>query len=183
VAEAALADTLEAVAACGAPRKVLALDGEPGPWLPPGFTVVPQVGTTFNQRLAKAWADVSGPGLQIGMDTPQVTAVELDDLLARLDDGRPQPAVLGYAVDGGWWIIGWRDADPGAIFAGIPMSTPTTGLAQETRLLALGFDLIRAEPKLDIDTIDDFAAVATAHPRLRTAVIADRLLVPAAVTA
>src|SRR5690606_23084798 len=36
VAEAALADTLEAVAACGAERRVLALDGEPGPWLPEG---------------------------------------------------------------------------------------------------------------------------------------------------
>ena len=42
LAEAALADTLEAVAACGAGRRILALDGAPGPWLPAGFEVVAQ---------------------------------------------------------------------------------------------------------------------------------------------
>ena len=31
IAEAALADTLDAVAACGAGRRIVALDGEPGP--------------------------------------------------------------------------------------------------------------------------------------------------------
>jgi glycosyltransferase A (GT-A) superfamily protein (DUF2064 family) len=184
VAEAALADTLEAVAACGAARTVLALDGEPGPWLPPGFDVVRQRGDTFNERLANAWADTSGPGVQIGMDTPQVTAAELDELLTHLDDGphfpshsararrstgTADPAVLGYAVDGGWWVIGWRTADPRTVFAGIPMSASTTGRAQHTRLQALGFDVRRAEPKRDIDTVDDLAAVAATFPHLRTA--------------
>jgi glycosyltransferase A (GT-A) superfamily protein (DUF2064 family) len=172
VAAAALADTLDAVAACGATRKVMALDGEPGPWLPPGFEVVPQRGTTFNQRLANAWADTGGAGLQIGMDTPQVTASELDGLLVRLDHGPGRPAVLGYAFDGGWWVIGWRTADPPAVFAGIPMSAATTGLAQESRLRALGFHVVRAEPKQDIDTVDDLADVAAAYPHLRTAGLA-----------
>ena len=36
VAEAALADTLEVVAAAGVTRRVLALDGAPGDWLPAG---------------------------------------------------------------------------------------------------------------------------------------------------
>ncbi|MEO5678521.1 MAG: glycosyltransferase, partial [Acidimicrobiales bacterium] len=44
VAEAALADTLAAVARCGADRLVVALDGAPGPWLPAGFEVIPQRG-------------------------------------------------------------------------------------------------------------------------------------------
>ena len=74
VAEAALADTLAAVAGCGASRKVVALAGEPGPWLPPGFEVVAQRGVGLASRLVHAWADVGGPGVQIGMDTPQVTA-------------------------------------------------------------------------------------------------------------
>jgi glycosyltransferase A (GT-A) superfamily protein (DUF2064 family) len=174
VAAAALADTLDAVAACGATRKVIALDGEPGPWLPPGFEVIPQRGTTFNQRLANAWADTGGPGLQIGMDTPQVTASELDGLLVRLDHGPARCAVLGHAVDGGWWVIGWRRADPPAVFAGIPMSAATTGLAQESRLRALGFHVVRAEPKQDIDTVDDLADVAATYPHLRTATLACR---------
>ncbi len=182
VAAAALADTLAAVAACGAGRKVLALEGAPGPWLPPGFDVIPQRGATFNDRLTSAWSDTGGPGLQIGMDTPQVTAAELDGLLTTLDRAAGRPAVLGLALDGGWWIIGWRSADPSAVFAGIPMSAATTARAQETRLRALGFDVIRAEPKRDIDTIDDLVAVTAAHPRLRTTAEASPLL-PATVTA
>jgi glycosyltransferase A (GT-A) superfamily protein (DUF2064 family) len=177
VAAAALADTLDAVAASGAARKVLALDGPPGPWLPPGFEVLPQHGPTFNDRLANAWADTGGPGVQIGMDTPQVTAAELDGLLARLDGGRPdrRTAVLGHTLDGGWWIIGWREADPAAVFAGIPMSTTRTGQAQDSRLQHLGLLVRRTAAKRDIDTADDLFAVAEAHPHLRTAGVARTL--------
>jgi hypothetical protein len=134
---------------------------------------VSQRGATFNDRLANAWADAGGPGIQIGMDTPQVSPAELDGLLARLDgDGARRPAVLGHALDGGWWVIGWRDADPGSVFTGIPMSAATTGRAQENRLWALGFDVAAADPKLDIDTFGDLAAVAEAAPHLRTAAVA-----------
>lgn len=174
VAAAALADTLDAVAACGATRKVIALDGEPGPWLPTGFEVIRQCGTTFNERLAHAWADTGGPGLQIGMDTPQVTARELDRLLGQLDHGAAHQAVLGHAFDGGWWVIGWRRAEARAVFAGIPMSAATTGRAQEARLRALSFQVVRAEPKQDIDTVEDLAAVAAGYPHLRTATLAGR---------
>jgi glycosyltransferase A (GT-A) superfamily protein (DUF2064 family) len=130
----------------------------------------------FNERLTNAWADTGGPGLQIGMDTPQVTAAELDALLTAVEDG-VRPAVLGCALDGGWWVIGWRAADPRAVFAGIPMSAATTGLAQETRLRGLGFDVLRADPKRDIDHADDLAAVAEAFPHLRTAGVARSLVV------
>ena len=37
LAEAALADTLHTVLAAPARRRVLVLEGEPGPWLPAGF--------------------------------------------------------------------------------------------------------------------------------------------------
>jgi glycosyltransferase A (GT-A) superfamily protein (DUF2064 family) len=180
VAGAALADTLAAVAQSGADRKVLALDGRPGPWLPPGFEVVAQRGAGFNERLANAWSDTGGAGLLIGMDTPQVSRAELDALLARL--GRCD-AVLGHAPDGGWWVIGWNAADPEAMFSGIPMSTPHTGRAQESRIAALGLRLHRAAPKRDIDTIDDLRAIADRHPRLRTARVARSLAFPEAVVA
>ncbi len=169
IAEAALADTLAAVAACGAPRKVLALDGEPGPWLPPGFEVVAQRSGDFNHRLTCAWADTGGPGIQIGMDTPQVRPAELDELLGRLDES---DALLGHAADGGWWVIGWRHADPGAVFTGVPMSTGHTGRAQEARLRALGLRLHRAATLRDIDTFADLQAIAAEFPDLRTASLA-----------
>jgi glycosyltransferase A (GT-A) superfamily protein (DUF2064 family) len=175
LAEAALADTLEAVAGCGATRRVLALDGAPGPWLPPGFRVVPQVAGSFDRRLAHAWAIAGGPGVQIAMDTPQVTATDLDHALSTLDTTE---SALGFAVDGGWWAIGLRQPHPDA-FRGLPMSTGRTGRAQFARLLALGLDVSLLPTLVDFDTVDDLAAVVSAAPASRTARLAVHLgLVP-----
>lgn len=176
VAEAALADTLGAVAGSGADRKVIALDGPCGPWLPPGFEILPQRGGSLADRLAHAWADL-GPaadswGIQIGMDTPQVSTALLDRCLA---ERGPRRALLGPAVDGGWWLIGLPMADPYAVFAGIEMSQRDTGAAQARRLRALGYSVGRAATLRDIDTIDDLAVVATAIPSSRTAAVAAEL--------
>src|SRR5258708_6967767 len=81
VAAAALADTLDAVAASRARRKVLALDGAPGPWLPEGFEVIRQCDGGLAARLAHAWLRCGPCGVQIGMDPPQVSSAELDQLL------------------------------------------------------------------------------------------------------
>jgi glycosyltransferase A (GT-A) superfamily protein (DUF2064 family) len=177
VAEAALADTLAAVGACGADRKIVALDGRPGPWLPEGFDVIPQTGRGLAPRIANAWAVTSpatgGWGIQIGMDTPQVTASELDDLLAVLVSPpakRPGgTALLGPAADGGWWVIGLTGTDPRRVFDGVEMSTPGTGGAQLGRLRALGLDVSVVQERRDIDKFADLAAVAEAHPHLHTA--------------
>ena len=74
LARAALEDTLAAVAAARlAGRRVVALDGDPDGWLPDGFELVAQRGGGLAQRLARAFEDVGGPALLIGMDTPQIT--------------------------------------------------------------------------------------------------------------
>ena len=163
-AEAALVDTLDAVAACGAEEKVLALDGPPGPWLPRGFRVVPQRGNTFNERLANAWADAGGAGVQIGMDTPQVNATTLDSALALVAPGQ---AVLGPAADGGWWAIGLPAPDPAA-FEGVPMSRPDTGALQRKHLESLGYAVHDLGLLIDVDDIDDAHAVAALAPTLRS---------------
>jgi uncharacterized protein len=173
IAVAALADTLEAVAGCGADRLVLALDGRPGPWLPTGFEVVAQEAGTFAERLDAAWAWVGGPGLQIGMDTPQVTAGLLDASLARLLDPGVD-AVLGPALDGGWWAIGLHRHHPG-LFDGIPMSTGDTGRCQAARLADLGLDTIWLPALRDLDTILDAEALAAKHPSSHTAAVVDRV--------
>jgi glycosyltransferase A (GT-A) superfamily protein (DUF2064 family) len=179
IAEAALADTLEAVAACGAGRRIVALDGAPGPWLPPGFQVIPQVEGRFDERLAAAWSAAGGPGVQIGMDTPQVTPALLDGALACLDD---TSAALGLAVDGGWWAIGLRRTDPG-IFTGIPMSTAETGAAQHARLLALGLSVTMLPALVDLDTVADLPAVTASGAAIRTAAQARRIGMLAEATA
>lgn len=173
VAEAALADTLEAVSRCGADRLVIALDGAPGPWLPSGFEIVSQRGDGLDQRLAAAWCDAGGPGVQVGMDTPQLTATDLDAALAHLDD---HDAALGLAQDGGWWAVALRRPHE-RCFQGVPMSTDHTGAAQHQRLLQLGLTVAALPTLRDVDTIDDLIAIAAAHPDLRVSATAAPLLV------
>ena len=180
LAEAALADTLDAVASCGAGRRILALDGAPGRWLPPGFDVIPQVEGPFDRRLAAAWASAAGAGVQIGMDTPQVTAGLLDDALASLEE---TGAALGLAVDGGWWAIGLRRPDR-RVFTGIPMSTAGTGAAQDRRLRDLGLSVTALPTLVDLDTADDLPAVTASGSAIRTVAQARRIgMLPVATVA
>ena len=170
IASAALHDTLTAVAACGVERRILALDGEPGPWIPDGFEVVAQVDGSFDVRLTAAWEAAGGPGLQIGMDTPQVTALLLDECLAALLEGSDPPgAALGAADDGGWWAIGLHRPHPQA-FMGVEMSLSTTGLAQANRLRSLGLYVADLPALRDLDTWDDALAITRAESHLATAV-------------
>jgi rSAM/selenodomain-associated transferase 1 len=161
LAEAALADTLAAVTATPAPRRLLALDGAPGPWLPEGFEVVPQPAGGLGDRLADAFARAGGPAFLVGMDTPQLTPALLRHAASALADA---DAALGLAADGGYWGIGLRRPDAAA-FDGVPMSTAHTGRVQRARLHALGLR-VRDLPLLrDVDTYADACAVAplTAH--------------------
>jgi glycosyltransferase A (GT-A) superfamily protein (DUF2064 family) len=168
LAEAALADTLEAVARCGVDRRIVALDGPPGDWIPPGFRVIAQRGTSFDRRLAAAWFDAAGPGLQIGMDTPQVSAELLDHCLeAAARTG--VTASLGRAADGGWWSIALAQRWDVDVFTGVPMSTSGTWAAQRSRLEACGHRVGNLPELRDVDRIEDATAVATLIPGSRFA--------------
>jgi glycosyltransferase A (GT-A) superfamily protein (DUF2064 family) len=166
LAEAALADTLDAVARTPARRRVLVLDGAPGRWLPDGVEVVPQSAGGLDERLAAAFAGCDGPALLIGMDTPQVTPELLTVDFADCD------AYFGPAEDGGFWALGLAEPDPG-LLRGVPMSTPDTGAAQRRRLARLR---VRELPLLrDVDTAYDAAVVAGAAPGGRFAARLARL--------
>ena len=173
IAAAALADTLETVAATPASSRVLALDGVPGPWIPDGFVIVPQLGQGLAERLANAVAAVTGAALLLGVDTPQVSVDLLTEGIRALD--RPDTdAVLGQACDGGWWALGLRRADP-RVFLGVPMSTDHTGVDQAARLRALGYRTTGLDVLVDIDTFDDALTVARAIPASRMAAAVDAL--------
>jgi rSAM/selenodomain-associated transferase 1 len=162
VARAALGDTLRTVAAAGCGRRVLALDGDRGPWLPSGFEVVPQASGDLGRRLASAFAAVGGPALLIGMDTPQLTSAAVEAAAARLAD-EGIDAVLGPAADGGYWAIGLREARA-EVFDGVEMSSPRTARMQRARLRALGLRFADLEPLRDFDTFDDARRVAELCP-------------------
>jgi uncharacterized protein len=166
LAEAALADTLAAVASAGVARRVLALAGSPGRWLPPGFDVIGQRGGGLDERIALALADVRAtcpaPLVLIGMDTPQVTPALLAQAAEPLVSGAAD-ATFGLAEDGGFWLLGLREIEP-ALVLGVPMSRSDTGPRQLARLHDAGLR-VRLLPELaDVDTADEARRIAAQTP-------------------
>jgi glycosyltransferase A (GT-A) superfamily protein (DUF2064 family) len=164
LAEAALADTLQAVRRCPARRRVLVLDGTPGRWLPPGVEVIPQAAGGLDERLAEAFSAVAdSPALLVGADTPQLTPQLLAPALVA-GAWQECDAWFGPATDGGFWALGLAAPDP-TLLSGVPMSTPHTGTAQRRRLTTAGLRVRDLPPLRDVDTAPDAIAVAAAAPR------------------
>ena len=166
IAAAALLDTLDAVAAAPLRDKVVALTGDlcdaaRGDEIAEclaDFTVVPQRGADFAERLANAHADASTglPVLQIGMDTPQVTADMLGHCARTLLGA---DAVLGIAEDGGWWVLGVAEPSTAECLRAVPMSRSDTGALTLAALYAEGADVGLVAELADVDTVDDIEAV------------------------
>jgi glycosyltransferase A (GT-A) superfamily protein (DUF2064 family) len=173
LAEASLADTLDAVLAAPARRRLLVLDGHTGPWLPPGIDVVPQGAGGLDERLAVAFDSCDGPALLIGMDTPQVTPALLSPAL-REDAWQGCDAWFGPADDGGFWALGLAAPAP-ELIRGVPMSTATTGAVQRQRLTDAGLTVRDLPPLRDVDTPGDAAEVAAGAPGGRFAATVARL--------
>ncbi|MFI0156636.1 TIGR04282 family arsenosugar biosynthesis glycosyltransferase [Streptomyces lydicus] len=161
LAEAALADTLYTALKAPVRRRVLVLDGAPGPWLPPGFDIVSQSAGGLDERIAAAFGHCDrGPALLVGMDTPQLNT-ELFAGVGR--DGHD--AWFGPAADGGFWALGFADpARAAALVRGVPMSTDRTGAIQRCRLVEAGLSVSDLPVLRDVDTAADAAAVATCCP-------------------
>ncbi|GIF99021.1 TIGR04282 family arsenosugar biosynthesis glycosyltransferase [Catellatospora citrea] len=167
IAAAALADTITAVTATPALHRILVIDGEHP--TPPGWTAVAQRGDGLGERLAHAYTDTALPGVPtvlVGMDTPQLTPHLLTAAADALDVA---DAALGFADDGGWWILALRDPAHAAVLAAVPMSTADTGARTLAALHRLGLRVARLDTLRDVDTAADAHAVAAAHPRGRFA--------------
>ena len=125
------------------------------------FTVIEQRGDSFADRLANAHADAADghPVLQIGMDTPQVTAELLASCAGRLVEC---PAVLGLARDGGWWVLGVRTPTAADCLRTVPMSQPDTGELTLKALRDNGIDVAPVQQLADFDIADDVVAVRDA---------------------
>ncbi|MEW5351678.1 DUF2064 domain-containing protein [Streptomyces sp. 16-176A] len=161
LAEAALADTLHTVRRVPARRRLLVLDGAPGPWLPAGFDVAAQSPGGLDERIAAAFGLCGrGPALLVGMDTPQLTAELLHDV------GRDgHDAWFGPAADGGFWALGVAEpACAAGLVRGVPMSTPHTGAVQRRRLVEAGLRVGDLPVLRDVDTAADAAEVAARCP-------------------
>ncbi|MDQ3454679.1 MAG: DUF2064 domain-containing protein [Actinomycetota bacterium] len=172
LASAALEDTLAAVRATPAARRVIALDGDPTQLDLTGFDVLPQRGTGLGARLAHAIIDAMAgphrarPTLLVGMDTPQLDPVLLADALELLV---ATGAVLGMAADGGWWALGVSEPEGGAVLADVPMSQADTGALTGAALARKGIRWAALAELRDVDTIEDARAVAALAPTSRFA--------------
>jgi glycosyltransferase A (GT-A) superfamily protein (DUF2064 family) len=166
LAQAALTDTLAAVSRASVARRVLALDGAPGRWLPTGFDIIGQRGAGLDERIAWALADARvtwrAPVVLIGMDTPQVTPGLLAAAAGPLVSGAAD-ATFGMADDGGFWLLGLREIDP-ALILGVPMSRPDTGSLQLARLGEAGLRVLLLPELTDVDTAADAERIAAATP-------------------
>ncbi|MDQ3533753.1 MAG: DUF2064 domain-containing protein [Actinomycetota bacterium] len=158
LAEAALKDTLEAVAATVVEYQNPALDDSPARWVPDGFEVIPRRNVDLGGRLTAGFWMRKAPSLAIGMDTPQVTPRLLREALGLLESPGVD-AMLGPATDGGYWAIGLRDADPPAL-DGVPMSIARTAEAQLAQLQVLSLTTELLPVLRDVDHFEDARAVS-----------------------
>lgn len=168
MAAAALLDTLDAAAAAPVPARVVALCGELDDAVNAAeirgrlasFAVIPQRGNDFGSRLANAHADAAAvdgrPVLQIGMDTPQVSAELLAACGQRLVEA---PVVLGLARDGGWWALGVHTPALAECLRDVPMSQPDTGALTLKAVRSNGVSVSLLEELTDFDVVDDVAVV------------------------
>jgi len=172
IAAAALLDTLDAVAASPFQARVVAMTGDldAAPASEEirsrldAFTVVPQRGDDFADRLANAHLDAAAAAgiravVQIGMDTPQVSSALLTECAEELLGAE---AVLGLATDGGWWVLGVSDASMADCVRQVPMSQDDTGAQTLAALSAKGIRVELVAELADVDTVDDIEAVRQA---------------------
>ena len=170
IAAAALLDTLDAVAAAPLHTRVLALTGDldqasRGSEILSAlrdFMIIEQRGKDFAARLANAHVDASAAGLpvlQVGMDTPQVTADLMSECAQAL---LASDAVLGMAHDGGWWVLGVTDPAMADCLRTVPMSRADTGALTLTALRDTGINVDLVARLADVDTVDDVDAVRRA---------------------
>jgi glycosyltransferase A (GT-A) superfamily protein (DUF2064 family) len=189
IAAAALLDTLDAVCAVPSVIPLVAwagqlADAERRTELEHALRRVirfDQHGGSLGERIVAAHARVGellpgAPLLQIGMDTPQLGPADLAGALALLIAPGGPDAVLGPAVDGGWWALGLRDPRAAAAIGSVPTSRADTGAATLRALRGAGLTVAVLPQLRDVDTAEDALLVAAAGAGRRfTAEVAARL--------
>lgn len=161
LASASLADTFRAVETLDVSRRILLFDGNRLPLGSEPYDVVHQVSGDLDMRLGAIFDECEGPTVLVGMDTPQLDAATL----APLFDNWPSDvdAFLGFANDGGYWMIALAEPD-GSLIRGVPMSQGDTGQLQLDRLTEAGLRVRMLPQLVDVDTIDDARFVAGFAP-------------------
>lgn len=151
-----------AAAAGVAATKTLWLAGEPAAenafarW--PGYQQRPQPPGDLGQRMHAAFAEAFAAGapaaVAIGTDCPELTAAHLTAAFRHL---ATHDAVVGPALDGGYYLLGTRALVPD-FFQNKPWSTATVLADTLADAARLGLRVAHLASLADVDTAEDLAA-------------------------
>lgn len=104
----------------------------------------------LGQRLARTLAHglATAPmAMVLAADSPGLPVAYLEQAYQTL---LTHDAVLGPAMDGGFYLLGLRRLEPG-LLADLPWSSPLTGQATGQRLVSRGYRVGWLEPWFDVD--------------------------------
>jgi uncharacterized protein len=134
-------------------------------WLGGGYAYMAQKGDDLGKRLEaaflKAFADGFRKVVVIGSDSPDLSDELLKEALDSLDK---EDAVIGPALDGGYYLIGFRAGRLlQEVFVGIEWGTPTV-YASTMRVFTGHCYAVHVLPGWrDIDTYEDMRAFMREH--------------------
>ncbi len=118
-------------------------------WLGNDIPLVDQGEGDLGARLAR----VAAPMILIGGDAPDVSARHLRAAAMALADA---PAVIGPAIDGGYWLLGLREPMP-FLFEAMPWGSDAVFAETIARLGARDIEPVRLETLADLDRPEDLA--------------------------
>jgi len=128
-------------------------------WLPEADAVVAQRGGDLGARMRGALDDALADGYArvviVGTDCAAVDARRVTEAFAALSHA---PAVIGPALDGGYYLLGATRALP--VFDGIPWSTAAVAERTRARLASAGLAWRELPAERDVDVRDDLASLA-----------------------
>lgn len=127
-----------------------------------GVTLIDQVGEDLGARMRHALERLLAQGYQrviiVGTDIPSLPLDHYRQALRLLDS---RDLVLGPALDGGYYLIGLKQALPD-LFTGIPWSTDRVLAATQEKAADLGLTTALLPAWRDVDTIADVQALIDA---------------------
>jgi rSAM/selenodomain-associated transferase 1 len=123
--------------------------------MPPGFSLIHQVGADLGERLAHVSKNLFEQGadkvILLDSDTPDLPTDHIREGLSRLDG---VDVVLGPCEDGGYYLIGMRSYMP-ELFRGIPWSTSEVAELTKKKAQAIGLKVSMLPCWYDVDTMID----------------------------
>ncbi len=123
--------------------------------IPPGFSLISQVGKDLGDRLAHVSKQLFESGakkvMMLDSDTPNLPPDLIRDGISRLDD---VDVVVGPCEDGGYYLIGMRSWVP-ELFHDIPWSTSEVVEMTVKKAHSLDLSVWLLDKWYDVDTVID----------------------------